>query len=243
LLGDEGEPSSYVAEKMLKAMGFSSTEEFNQELSSHKKGELPRDLQERILKMFDIEQTDKSTPYDHEPIRISDGIVESLSQQIELQNPFICNLTASTVEIYGMSFEPNGDTTTVSIRAGISIENFLQPRSMELKNICDVITNKLVPLTDESLFNKWDEEGIDLPFEEYQENWLSDSTTTISKWLESQSITPSLSKDIDFLTELGQQCLYLIGGAGLNSKLFEDNDGAEYIFWIEGEEESGFDDD
>ena len=79
MLGDEGEPSSYVAEKMLKAMGFSSTEEFNQELSSHKKGELPRDLQERILKMFDIEQTDKSTPYDHEPIRISDGIVESLS--------------------------------------------------------------------------------------------------------------------------------------------------------------------
>jgi hypothetical protein len=247
LASDEGEPTSYVAEKMLEIMGFKSSEDFNKHLSLYKRGELPRELQIRIMALLDLPDANapRNDEEDPEPIIISNGIVESLEEPVELQNPFACcgGPDASALQIYGMSFEPSGDYTSISLRLGISVKDYLSPRDNSLELICDVLIEKIIPLADETLFNQWDELSSDMEYEDYQKEWLSDSRETIAKWLSSQSLDGSLAHNDSFLAELGQQLLYLTEGIGITTRTFVDDDGTEHCFWIEGEEESGLDDD
>lgn len=247
LAGDEGEPTSYIATKMLETMGFSSPEDFNNHLSSFKRGEIPRDLQLRILEIFDLFDTSalRNEEEESETIIISNGIVDILEEPVELLNPFASSggPDASAIQIYGMSFEPSADYTTVSLRLGISVKDYLRPREIGNQPICKILVDKIIPLADETLFDKWSELGSDIEYDDYKKQWLSDSREMISEWLSTQSIDGSLAHNDSFLEELGQQLLYLTEGIGITTKVFVDEDGTEHCFWIEGEEESGLDDD
>ena len=247
LVSDEGEPTSYIATKMLETMGFSSPEDFNKHLSSFKRGGLPRDLQIRILAIFDLidDSAPRSEEEESEAIIISNGIVDELEEPIELLNPFASSggPNASAIQIYGMSFEPSADYTSISLRIGISVKDYLRPRDIGNEPICNILIDKIIPLADETLFDQWSELSSDMEYDDYKKEWLSDSREMLSKWLSSQSIDGSLAHNDSFLEEMGQQLLYLTEGIGVTTKVFVDEDGTEHCFWIEGEEESGLDDD
>ena len=244
LTGDEGDPSSHICSKMLAIMGYESTEAFNGELSKHKRGKLPSDLQQRIIKIFDTSGESANQESD-DIIRISDGVVDALDEVLELKSPFslASGIPPEAINVYGMSFEPTGKSTTVNIRLGVSIEGFALPRDESLNEICSILINKIIPISDESLFNKWDDLELDTEYDEYLDQWLSDARISIRSWLESEGADGTLADNNEFLTELGQQILYLREGIGLTTKSFVDEDGTEHCFWIEGDEESELYDD
>lgn len=244
LTGDEGEPSSHIASQMLALIGFESPDAFNSELSKHNRGEIPPNLQRRIINIFETsEEADNQEIV--ETIRISDGIVEALDDVLEIKNPFrLCTgVPPAAISIYGMSFEPAGENTSINVRLGVSVEKFALPREESLQKICNTLINKIVPIADESLFNKWEDLGNDSEYDEYLDEWLSDARISIRSWLESEGADGGLAENNEFLTELGQQILYLTEGIGITTKSFVDEDGTEHYFWIEGDEESGLEDD
>jgi hypothetical protein len=244
LTGDEGDPSSHIASKMLAVIGFESPDAFNSELSKYKRGALPPDLQQRIINIFETgEQSANQESVDI--IRISDGIVEALDDSLEIKSPFrVCaGVPPAAISVYSMSFEPAGENTAINVRLGVSIEKYALPREESLQEICSIIINKIVPVSDESLFNKWADLGVDSEYDEYLDEWLSDARISIRSWLESEGADGALAENNEFLTELGQQMLYLTEGIGLTTKTFVDEDGTEHCFWIEGDEESGLEDD
>ena len=244
LTGDEGDPSSHICSEMLAIMGYESAEGFNSELSKYKRGELPPDLQRRIIKIFDTcGESNNQEPEDI--IRISNGVVDALDEVLELKSPFrlTSGIPPEAINVYGMSFEPAGKSTTVNVRLGVSIEQLALPREESLNEICSLLINKIIPISDESLFNKWDDLGLESDYDEYLDQWLSDSRISIESWLKSEGADGALANNNEFLTELGQQILYLREGVGLTTKPFVDEDGIEHCFWVEGDEESELYDD
>jgi len=245
LMGENGEPSEYVAQQMLELMGFASAQEFNSKISEHKRGEIPRDLQEKIIKIFDTTSQDPDPDDPSRTIRISDGIVDALSEVLELDNPFCClgGPSASDIEVYAMSFEPTDSHVDIPLRIGVSKERFLQPATPSLSEVCAVILQKIIPIATSELFDKWDDLKLDTEYEEFENEWLTECRGTIRNWLQSQGADGELAENNEFLTELGQQMLYLSEGLSVVTRTFVDKDGSECYFWIEGEEEIGLEDD
>lgn len=244
LVGENGEPSEHVALQIVNLMGFNSIEEFNHKMSEYKRGEIPRDLQEQIIRIFDTTSQDLDPDDPSRTIRISDGIVDALNEVLELENPFVCagGANASDIQIFAMSFEPANSYVSISLRIGISKERFLQPAKPELAGICADITKKIIPVSTEEVFDNYHKLELDCEYEEYLDAWLAECRESIRDWLHNQGADGALADDNEFIAELGQQMLYLGEGLSVTTKEFSEQDGSLCYFWIEGEEELGLED-
>lgn len=197
-------------QEMLELMSFNSIEEFNKILSSLPKGEIPLSIQSKIKNLF----------HDHiytendliNEIIICDGCVESLKESIILENPFKIaeNIIQPEIEIYAMSIEEE----SVFLKAGISSKCLFEAKESDLLNLCEIFVKSKTKLNATEL--------------------------SITKdYLSSQMIDSKLAEDCEFLSEIGFQINHMIENIGIVTKEFKIDD-EEVVFWLESEEELGF---
>ena len=217
---EDYEIDSKVISEILSHTGFESIKAFNDELNSHERGNLPDELQARLKSIF--EQTMYSEEEIPEQLNISDGIIASLEESIDLEFPFKLahDHEPLEVDLYAMSIEDEDGTYAVNLRAGISSAKLLEPKSKDLEKVCTVLIDKLASGMPDEL----DSEDKD----------------ALTAYLESNGAEGSLIEDDDFLEELGTQVKYVVEYIGITTISFSNDSGDEVYFTVEGEEELGF---
>ena len=197
-------------QEMLDMMSFNSIEEFNKILSSFPRGEIPLSIQSKIKNLFHKHIYTENDLINE--IIISDGCVESLKESIILENPFKIaeNIIQPEIEIYAMNIREE----SIFLKAGISSECLYEAKESDLSNLCEIFIKS--------------------------KTTLNSSELSITKdYLSSQMIDSKLADDSEFLLEIGFQINHMIENIGIITKEFKVDD-EEVRFWLEGEEEIGF---
>ncbi len=215
LESDQVQLDEKVISEMLELMGFNSVEEFNKTLATEQRNNLPTDLQNKIKNIFE--------PPD-EPIDL--WLPETISAEtdqasIKFKNPIkaLKNPEPLEINIYGMNIEtnPSCNDYTINLRAGISSNKLFEPLTKDHEPFVRLATEKT--------------EFENINIEERQE---------IIKFLQFNKCNDSLANDNDLLYELGIQIKFLAESIGISTLSFVDADGGEGEFWIDGDEEIGF---
>ncbi len=216
LVGMNGEYiDELILNQMMNYMSFKSIKELNDTLNSFTRGQIPEAIQKKIKNIFSYDYSENDLG---SFLRISEGCVEAINEDILLENPFTIaeDLIQPEIEIYSFFIE---DESSVVIRAEISSSRLFQPKNEELTALCENLIDKNV----------------------HKENYITEKLyrSKIKKYLNDQNIDPNLANDNQFLSELYQQVIYMADCMSITSKLFTYNDEETY-FYLEGEEEFGF---
>ena len=118
-----------------------------------------------------------------------------------------------------MNISKDYDHFKINLRAGIASNKLFEPLTKDLESFTRLAIEKLPS-------------GI---------GKISNSERLIiMKFLQLNKCDDSLAIDNDFLYELGMQMLFLVESIGIVTICFTDVDGGEGSFWVEGDEEIGF---
>jgi hypothetical protein len=220
LCADDCEVDDGVISQILLATDFDSVEAFNNELGAHDRGELPEALQAKLKAIFSKPTYSSEDVPAH--LSISDGVVSSLQESIELKCPFKLAQEHKPLEIgiYAMSIENEDGVYTVNLRAGVSSAKLFEAASEDLEPVCSVLIDKLASAKSDEIDNS--------------------DKAELRAYLKSNGADLELVDDDDFLEELGMQVRYMVETIGIATIPFSDDSGDEVEFWIEAEEEIGF---
>ena len=211
LVGMNGEYiDKEILNQMMNYMSFKSIKELKDTFNSFSRGQIPEEIQKKIKNIFSYDYSENDLG---NFLRISEGCVEAINEDIFVENPFTIaqDLIQPEIEIYSFFIE---DESSVVIRAEISSDRLFQPKDQKLTALCEILIDPNVP--NEKLYR-----------------------SKLKKYLNDQNIDPNLANDNEFLSEIYQQVIYMADCMSITSKSFTYNDEETY-FCLEGEEEFGF---
>ena len=204
LESDDGETEIPLAivDNILDIIGYSSIDEFNNEMNKYNRGEIPEMVQNKLRRIFlgHDEIIEEQFP---ESLNV-EGVGELPSPLVKIPNPEPC-----IIEIYAISIEKTEDELfEIPIRIGISCSKFLAPKPDYERLSSLLIEGDAEKLNedDRDVVLKWFSEGGD-ENEDFDEVFDSAATSLRETIEELMGIV-----SIDFEDEDGDEFVFYVTG-------------------------------
>lgn len=146
-----GDDSDLISEltvaRLLKETGYQSVEELTQDLSAHKRGEIPKVLQNRITSIFEVDTSflDDDLEFLLRPIEIAcDGDWIRGPYPLIPSQPVTASLSLAAFRIVSS----RGSSKKVTMRVGVSTNEFLSPKGRDDEDFCRLLFVDTVELKD-----------------------------------------------------------------------------------------------